>query len=156
MIRRHRTAILAAGLLLVVASGTALATRAPRTTEEPAAPAASQAAAESTPGPEALAHATDRLEAAGISVDAEQLADLAGRYGLGGAVRVLAWADASGKTVDELTAMRDGDGTPGTAMGWGQIARELGLHPGIGSIMGNGGGRGRDTAPGQQGGAAAP
>jgi hypothetical protein len=130
--------------------------RAPRAPSEPAAPAASQAAVESAPGPEALAHAADRLEAAGITVDATQLEDLAGRYGLGGAVRLLAWADASGKSVDDLTAMRDGDGTPASVMGWGQIARELGLHPGIGSIMGQGGGHGRDTAPGQQGGSSAP
>ena len=46
--------------------------------------------------------------------------------------------------------MRDGDGTEGSAMGWGRIAKELGFHPGIGSIMGNGGGHGRDNAPGQQ------
>ena len=29
--------------------------------------------------------------------------------------------------------MRDGDGTPESVMGWGQIAKELGVHPGIGS-----------------------
>jgi hypothetical protein len=34
-------------------------------------------------------------------------------------------------------------------MGWGQIAKDLGVSPGIGSIMGNGGGHGRDGAPGQ-------
>jgi hypothetical protein len=46
--------------------------------------------------------------------------------------------------------MRDGDGTEGSGMGWGQIAKELGVHPGIGSIMGQGGGHGRENAPGQQ------
>jgi hypothetical protein len=35
-------------------------------------------------------------------------------------------------------------------MGWGKIAKDLGFSPGIGSIMGNGGGHGRDNAPGQQ------
>jgi hypothetical protein len=38
----------------------------------------------------------------------------------------------------------------GEGLGWGQIARDLGVHPGLGSIMGHGGGHGRDTAPGQQ------
>jgi hypothetical protein len=46
-----------------------------------------------------------------------------------------------------------------SGLGWGEIARELDLHPGIGSIMGNGGGNGppghanglgRANAPGQQ------
>ena len=35
-------------------------------------------------------------------------------------------------------------------MGWVQIAKELGVHPGLGSIMGQGGGHGRENAPGQQ------
>ena len=50
----------------------------------------------------------------------------------------------------KIRAMRDGDGTEGSGMGWGQIAKELGVHPGIGSIMGQGGGHGRENAPGQQ------
>ena len=50
----------------------------------------------------------------------------------------------------DIAAMRDGDGTPESVMGWGQIAKKLGVHPGIGSVMGNGGGHGRDDAPGQQ------
>jgi hypothetical protein len=32
-------------------------------------------------------------------------------------------------------------------MGWGQIARKLDVHPGLGAIMGNG--HGRENAPGQ-------
>ena len=49
--------------------------------------------------------------------------------------------------VEAIAAMRDGtDAEPG--MGWGRIAHELGVHPGIGSIMGNG--HGKDDAPGQQ------
>jgi hypothetical protein len=49
-----------------------------------------------------------------------------------------------------IRLMRDGDGTEESGMGWGEIAKDLGVHPGIGSIMGNGGGHGRDDAPGQQ------
>ena len=89
-----------------------------------------------------------RLEARGIPFTDPQLADLATRYGLGGAVRVLAWSDETSLAVEEIAAMRDGSDTdPG--MGWGRIAHELGVHPGIGSIMGNG--HGKEDAPGQQG-----
>jgi predicted NUDIX family NTP pyrophosphohydrolase len=103
--------------------------------------------ADGPPTAEDLAHATERLEASGITVDDAVLNDLADRYGLGGAVRVLAWSDAADLDVEEITAMRDGTDTePG--MGWGKIAKELDVHPGIGSIMG--GGHGRDDAPGQQ------
>ena len=62
-------------------------------------------------------------------------------------MRVLAWSDELAMDVEEIAAMRDGtDAEPG--MGWGRIAHELGVHPGIGSIMGNG--HGKDDAPGQQ------
>jgi hypothetical protein len=151
--RSNRLAVLGAATLIVAATGTVLATRAPRSDGQPAPPAASQAAEEDTEGPptaETLAHAQERLEAGGITVDAAELSDLAGRYGLGGAVRVLAWAEESGTSPADITAMRDGDGSPESVMGWGQIAKELGVHPGIGSIMGNGGGHGHDDAPGQQ------
>jgi hypothetical protein len=154
MTRGNRLAGLGAAVLIVAATGTALALRAPRGDEQqPLVPASSQEAEEDTdaaPSAGALAHAQDRLEASGITVDAAELSDLAGRYGLGGAVRVEAWAQESGTSVADITAMRDGDGTPESVMGWGQIAKELGVHPGIGSIMGNGGGHGRDNAPGQQ------
>jgi len=153
MTRGNRLAGLVAAMLIVAATGTALALRAPRSDEQPTVPAASQAAEEDNDAPpsaEALAHAQDRLEASGVTVDADELADLAGRYGLGGAVRVVAWAQESGTSAADISAMRDGDGTPESVMGWGQIAKELGVHPGLGSIMGNGGGHGRDDAPGQQ------
>jgi hypothetical protein len=78
------------------------------------------------------------------------LNELATEFGLGGAVRIIAW---SGGNADEITAIRDmrtSGGPEGGEMGWGQIAKRLGEHPGIGSIMGNGGGHGRDSAPGQQ------
>ena len=154
MTRGNLLAGMGAAILIVAATGTALALRAPRDDEQPLLPAASQAAADedtdAPPSAEALAHAQDRLEASGVTVDPAELTQLAERYGLGGAVRVVAWAQESGTSVADITAMRDGDGTPESVMGWGQIAKELGVHPGIGSVMGNGGGHGRDDAPGQQ------
>jgi hypothetical protein len=97
------------------------------------------------PTADELAHAAQRLAASGITVDDAVLNDLAARYGLGGAVRVLAWSDATAMDVEEIAALRDGTETePG--MGWGQIAHELDVHPGIGSIMGNGN---AEDAPGR-------
>ncbi|HET6380315.1 MAG TPA: hypothetical protein VFH63_04680 [candidate division Zixibacteria bacterium] len=81
----------------------------------------------------------------------EQISALAETYGLGGAVRILAWAQASGMEPSDIAAMFD-DG-----MGWGQIAQQLNaenpdldVHPGIGTVMGQGAGHGRANAPGQQ------
>jgi len=150
MSRGNRIALIGGAVLLLAVSGTVLATRQPQIANDPAGEA--QDGDEAPPTAEELAHAADRLRARDIPVDEAVLSDLATRYGLGGAVRVLAWA-ADGDddvTVESITAMRDGDGTEGSAMGWGRIAKELGFHPGIGSIMGNGGGHGRDNAPGQQ------
>jgi hypothetical protein len=99
------------------------------------------------PSADALARLVDRLADAGIATDsntADAIAALAADYGVGGAIRLLAWADASGLSTGDLAARFDG------GQGWGEIARELDLHPGIGSIMGNGGGHGRDQAPGQR------
>jgi hypothetical protein len=145
MNRQNRIALLIAAVLVVAVSGTVLATRRAPSLEGAGAPAASaqDEPEEGAPDASGVAHAADRLSAHGLSVDEAQLAALAGRYGLGGAVRLVAWADETGMTVDEIAAMRDGDGTDGSAMGWGQIAHELGVHPGIGSIMGNGGGNGQ-------------
>lgn len=84
----------------------------------------------------------DRLAANGLHTDVATLRDLAARYGVGGAVRLIGWADASGRTLAELRAMRDG------GSGWGQMAHELGLHPGIGTWM-------RDAAAADAGGEAA-
>ena len=143
MARSTRIAVLI-GTLLILVAGTAFATQVvrPDRTEmlgqEPETPASA----------EDLAHAVDRLEAAGIEATSDQLQSLSADYGLGGAVRLLAWADATGMSLAELRALRD-DGA-----GWGQIAHDLGVSPGIGSIMGQGGGdagdHGRETAPGQQ------
>jgi hypothetical protein len=97
------------------------------------------------------------LDDQGITTDNAELDALADTYGLGGAVRVLAFADAAGVDPSEIAAMRD-DG-----MGWGQIARALAeehdgfdLKPGIGWIMrghgqgeGQGEGQGQDKAHGQ-------
>ena len=122
-------------LLIGVLGGTALATRGPATNQTPSLlagshePKASEAA-EAPPTADELAHAADRLKA--HDIDPAQLEALAAKYGLGGAVRLMGWSKTTGKTVPELSAMRDG------GKGWGQIAHELGVSPGIGWIMGNG------------------
>lgn len=136
MSRTLRISIFAALALIVGLVGSAVAFRAPESSDG-RVPAANEAdESDAPPAAEDLAHAADRLSNAGVTVDDAELEALAGRYGLGGAVRLLAWSSSTGLSVDEITAMRDGDGTtPG--MGWGRIAKELGVHPGIGSIMGN-------------------
>ena len=101
------------------------------------------------------------LDDQGITTDNAELDELADTYGLGGAVRVLAFADAAGVDPSEITAMRD------EGMGWGQIARALAeehdgfdLKPGIGWIMrghsqgegqGQGQGQGQDKERGRGG-----
>ncbi|HEX2281598.1 MAG TPA: hypothetical protein VHG52_07535 [Thermomicrobiales bacterium] len=150
MARSTRLALLAAMALILVVAGTVLATRQPQAADQPSHVAED---GDGTPATaEELAHAAERLRANGIAVDDAVLRDLGTRYGLGGAVRVIAWAANPDDdiTIDSIAAMRDGDGTEGSEMGWGRIAKHLGLHPGIGSIMGNGAGHGRDSAPGQQ------
>jgi hypothetical protein len=146
MNRTNRIALLAAAVLVLLAAGTVLANRAPAARDVPAQPASSHEA-EAPPSAEDIAHAADRLEAKNIPFDEAVLNDLAARYGVGGAVRVLAWAEAKQIDVSVITAKRDGTETE-TGMGWGRIARDLGVHPGLGSIMG--GGHGREDAPGQQ------
>ena len=150
MKRGNRIAVLGGVTLILAVSGTVLATRQPPTADAPAG--TSQDGEDGPPTAEELAHATERLLANEIAVDEAVLNDLAARYGVGGAVRVVAWAadPADDVTIESITAMRDGDGTEGSGIGWGKIAKELGFHPGIGSIMGNSGGHGRDNAPGQQ------
>jgi hypothetical protein len=140
MARTTRLGILA-GALLVLVAGTALATRSSH--PQPQVPAAASHQADTPSSADELGHAVDQLHASGIDATSAQLEALAKDYGLGGAVRLLAWADASGNSVDELKAMRDG------GQGWGQMAKDLGLNPGIGSIMGQGGEHGPENAPGQ-------
>ena len=145
MSRQNRIALLVAAVLVVAVSGTVLATRRTPSVGTQAVPAASgeDETDEGPPDASAVAHAADRLSAHGLTVDEAQLTDLASRYGVGGAVRLVVWADETGKTIDELGAMRDGDGSAGSGMGWGQIAHELGVHPGIGAVMGGGKGQGK-------------
>jgi hypothetical protein len=161
----HRSArILVAVLaLFLVVAGTAFATRSnsgnqPRTplaASQAASPEESEAAEspdadankpkdanEAAGEPLTDAHAqalVDLLKAAGVDATAAELKTLAAKYGVGGAVRLEAWAGATGKSVSDLAAMFDG------GMGWGAIAHKLeaddsSLHlsPGIGWIMGHG------------------
>ena len=155
MNRGTRIGLLAGAALILAASGTVLATRQPEVGNDPAPLTVEDE--DTPPTAEDLAHAAARLAASDITIDDATLSDLATRYGVGGAVRVAAWAadPEDDVTIESITAMRDGDGTEGSGMGWGQMAKERGVHPGLGSIMGNGGGNGgghgRDNAPGQQG-----
>jgi hypothetical protein len=135
---------------MLLVTGTVVATRQSPISNGPA-PALDEDE-DTPPTAEDLSHAAERLRASDIAVDDVALGELAAEYGVGGAVRIMAWAADPDDdiTVESIRALRDGDGTAGSGMGWGRIARELGVHPGIGSIMGNGGGHGRDNAPGQQ------
>jgi hypothetical protein len=143
MTRRNRFALLGAAALILLVVGTTLAMRAPNLPNEPAQLTSShEPQVEAPPTAEELAHARDRLAASDIAVDEATLADLASRYGLGGAVRLYAWSAETGLALEELAAMRD------EGSGWGRIAKDLGVHPGIGSIMGSGGGQ--EKAPGQE------
>jgi hypothetical protein len=145
MYRTNRFAIVAAAVLLLVLASTTLATRAPARDPAPAQGADEAEAQDAeAPDPEGITHATERLNANGISADEATVADLATEYGVGGAVRVLAWSAETGVSVDDIRALR------AEGKGWGVIARELGVHPGIGTVMGQGGGHGRDNAPGLQ------
>jgi hypothetical protein len=155
MSRINRLAVLAALVLLVLAAGTVLGVgRPPATSDAPAGPQAdehesdaqdAEDEAEDADDVDGAEKARERLEDAQIPV-ADDFDALVESYGVGGAVRLSAWADATGITVGELRDMRDAGGENGEPMGWGRMARELGVHPGIGSIMG--GGNAPDTPPG--------
>lgn len=151
MTRTNRIALFAALALLVALAGSALANRAPQVADEPALLAASHEAEGELEAEDLDADtdgatvARDRLLDAGIETDTAKFDELAAVHGVGGAVRLYAWADATGMTVDEIAALRAGDGQP---VGWGQLAKDLGVHPGIGSIMGRG--HGPDGPPGLQ------
>jgi hypothetical protein len=147
MTRTNRLAALAAVALLLAAAGTAIATRAPNAPAQPSQ--LGQDPEDAPPTAEELAHAAERLAANELTVSDDLLAELAAEYGVGGAVRIVAWSGGDEAAMADIRAMRDGDGTEGSGMGWGRIAKELGVHPGIGSIMGQGGGHGRENAPGQ-------
>ena len=150
MNRVNRIALLAAAVLILLAAASVLANRS-TARDVPAAPASSHepgadGEADAPPTAEDLARGEERLLANGIPFDESVLNDLAARYGVGGAVRVLAWAQAADMDVAAITAKRDGTDTE-AGMGWGRIAKDLEVHPGIGEIMGNG--HGRDSAPEQ-------
>lgn len=150
MNRRNRLALLAAAALILAVSGSVLAIRAPNAPAEPAQLA--QDEDEAPPTAEEIAHAAERLRAKNFQVEDPLFNELATQYGVGGAVRIVAWSadNALNATVDDIRRMRDTGGPDGGPLGWGQIAKDLDVHPGIGSIMGNGGGHGRLNAPGQQ------
>lgn len=134
MSRTSRIALLGAVALLVVLAGTTFATRAPV-----AEPATTQHADEhEAPEDAAVLRVVERLD-----VDEARVRELAAEHGFGGAVRMLAWEKAGASIADVETRRAEGQG-------WGEIAKDLGMHPGIGSVMGNGGGHGRENAPGQQ------
>jgi len=162
MNRTLRTIVGAVALLLLIA-GTAFAMRSPNAgknqspvaaSHQPSSPSAEgkdanepdSDANESAQGAQLTTdHASklvDLLAAAGITATTDELKALAAKYGVGGAVRLEAWANATGKSVAELGAMFD------SGMGWGAIANKLeaadsslDLSPGIGSIMGHGHGQ---------------
>ena len=125
------------------ASEAAEASEAPDASDGPEA-----AETEGNDGPPTAAEAADivaRLKAAGITTTDAAFLALAAQVGTGGAVRTLAFAQASGKTPAQIVAMFE-DG-----MGWGQIDHQLGLSigPGIGWIMGHGHGNGNGNGNGK-------
>jgi hypothetical protein len=139
MASTSRIALFAALALLVALAGSALATRTPQVAEEPAQLASSHEAEadneDADDDGDGWDRALERLGAAGIEADAAAFEELVARHGVGGATRIFAWADLTDLSVDDIAALRDGDGEP---VGWGRIAKDLGVHPGIGSIMGRG------------------
>lgn len=145
--------VLAVALVLLVA-GSALANKGFQTSQQPDVVA--QDEEEGPPSQQVLEKIVDRLDSAGIDTTAATVAELAATYGVGGAVRLLAWADATGMTAAEIGAMFD------SGLGWGAIAKQLNeedaegdlnLRPGIGWVMGGGQGQGQGhgkaNAPGQ-------
>jgi hypothetical protein len=151
MTQTNRLAVIGALVLLVVAAGTVFATRTPQTDSLPAGNQ-QDGEEDAPPDAEAVQHAIGRLADNDITVDEGVFTDLAARYGIGGAVRLSAWASQTDMSVDQLAAMRDTGGIDGAPMGWGRLARELrdegfDVRPGIGSIMGNGG---QGDPPGQE------
>jgi len=160
---RYARILIAVLALLLVVAGSALATKGGKSAEHRSPMAASHQpesndaertdtdteSAEGTPSDKLLGRLVDRLADAGIDTDAETLAVLAADHGVGGAVRLVTWADASGMGASELADMFD------SGMGWGAIAHQLmeddpslDLSPGIGWVIGKGhaNGHGQATA----------
>ncbi len=135
MIERRRLTIVVAALAAVVLLGGTVAVAAflpPAGGQPPAAQASPEA--KEKPSAEKVHRILEGLKNAGIGTTTEEFSALADKYGVGGAVRVLAFADASGKTAAQISALRD------AGKGWGAIRRELGISigPGIGWLMGRG------------------
>jgi hypothetical protein len=174
--RYVRISVAALALLLLVV-GSALANRSPVADEHRSPVAASQQpspaatgksdkkggdadeaedTADTTPPSQAqLDRLVGLLKTAGITASDEQLTALITKYGVGGAMRVLAWAH-DGDTAP-VTALRD------QGLGWGEIAHQLNdadpsanLRPGIGWIMSGGHGAGHAGAAKANGKASAP
>jgi len=164
---RYARILIAVLALLLVVAGSALATKGGKSAEHRSPVAASHQpessdvektetdtdadaeSSEGAPSDKLLGRLVDRLADAGIDTDAETLAALAADYGVGGAIRLVTWADASGMDASELAAMFD------SGMGWGEIAHQLmegdpslDLSPGIGWVIGKGhaNGHGQATA----------
>jgi hypothetical protein len=144
MIVRHLRPLAISLVALVLVAGSAFAVG-PGSHGQPGGPGASAHPADEVEASEAPDAAPSgavidkivaNFEAAGITTTAEEIQKLAAVCGVGGAVRIISWAKASGKTIDEIVAMR------AAGNGWGQIAKELGVSPGNGSIMSGGHGRG--------------
>jgi hypothetical protein len=130
----------AAGLaLILIVSAAVVVTRALESPAQSSQQAAPEDENEGPPTVGDIAHPGERLAANGFEVSDELLTELAAKYGVGGAIRIVAWSEADPDRIADLRSMRDGDGTEGGGMGWGLIAKELKVHPGIGSIMGRGG-----------------
>lgn len=183
MNRSARILVAVLALVLLVA-GTALATRmvptdrqaGPLAASHEASPGESEDQNEPSESPDTTANGADSNQAGGAGapltdahaqalvtlltdagidgVTTDELKTLAAKYGVGGAVRLEAWAKATGKSVSDLAAMVDG------GMGWGAIAHQLeaadaSLHlsPGIGWIMGHGHGHGHGQGQGHGAGA---
>jgi hypothetical protein len=111
--------------------------QAPRATTQPEASEAPEKRANASEAPPTDAEIADfvgRLKAAGITTTVAAFRALTAKVGVGGAVRTMAFAQASGKTPAQIVAMFEG------GKGWGEIDHELGLSigPGIGWIMSGG------------------
>lgn len=115
------------------------------TTDEQKADEQSDTADTAGPSAKLLDRIVENFANLDIETDADTVAGLAADYGVGGAVRIVSWADAAGVDPSEITDMFD------SGMGWGQIVKELNatddsldLSPGIGHVMSNGHGNGGD------------
>ena len=131
--RRYTPIALGLAAILILGGSIAVAAVLPRVITQPGTAQASPEANEK-PSAEKVKGILERLHEAGIASTADEFNSLAQKYGVGGAVRVLAFAHAAGKTPAEIAAIFD------AGKGWGEIRRELGLTigPGIGWIMGHG------------------